>query len=93
MSWARRRTRNSYLTADPSFAPAAAFLPWAAIAGNLIATPQQLEEFVACARLAVRNAGDDARTLAIDGSALLFLSADFATALESVERALRLNPN
>jgi DNA-binding SARP family transcriptional activator/TolB-like protein len=81
------------LKADPSFAPAAAFLPWAAIAGNLIATPQQLEEYVACARLAVRNAGDDARTLAIGGSALLFLTGDFATALESVERALRLNPN
>jgi DNA-binding SARP family transcriptional activator len=87
------RSFRAALAADPGFAPAAAFLPWAAIAGNLIGSIEELQAYGDSARLAVRQAGDDARTLAIGGSAVLFLTGDFEMALDSVERALRLNPN
>jgi TolB-like protein/DNA-binding SARP family transcriptional activator/Tfp pilus assembly protein PilF len=78
---------------DPDFAPAAALAPWAAAYGNLIRSREDLARFAALARRAARVAGDDARTLAMAGTAVLYLEQDFdfgeALVLDAIER----NPN
>jgi TolB-like protein len=81
------------LALDADFHPAAALAPWAAAYGNLISTPVQMAGFAAMARRAVRLGGDDARTLAMAGTAVLYLEHDFAFAQKAISRALELNPN
>jgi TolB-like protein/DNA-binding SARP family transcriptional activator len=81
------------LAVDPDFAPAAAMAPWAAAYGNLIRTRDSLAHYAALARRAARLAGDDARTLAMAGTAVLYLEQDFDFGEDLVLRAIGRNPN
>lgn len=81
------------LAIDPDFAPAAAMAPWAAAYGNLIRSPDTLARYAALARHAARLGGDDARTLAMAGTAVLYLEQDFDFGEELVLRAIGRNPN
>jgi TolB-like protein/DNA-binding SARP family transcriptional activator len=81
------------LAIDPDFAPAAAMAPWAAAYGNLIRSRESLAHYAALARHAARLGGDDARTLAMAGTAVLYLEQDFDFGEELVLRAIGRNPN
>jgi TolB-like protein/Tfp pilus assembly protein PilF len=81
------------LAIDPDFAPAAAMAPWAAAYGNLIRSRDSLGHYAALARRAARLAGDDARTLAMAGTAVLYLEQDFDFGETLVLRAISRNPN
>jgi DNA-binding SARP family transcriptional activator/TolB-like protein len=81
------------LAIDPDFAPAAAMAPWAAAYGNLIRSGESLSRYAALARHAARLAGDDARTLAMAGTAVLYLEQDFDFGEVLVLRAIGRNPN
>lgn len=81
------------LAIDPDFAPAAAMAPWAAAYGNLIRSRESLAHYAALARRAARLGGDDARTLAMAGTAVLYLEQDFDFGEELVLRAIGRNPN
>lgn len=81
------------LAIDADFAPAAAMAPWAAAYGNLIRSRDSLAHYAALARHAARLGGDDARTLAMAGTAVLYLEQDFDFGEKLVLRAIDRNPN
>jgi TolB-like protein/class 3 adenylate cyclase len=84
------------LTIDPFYAPAAAMIGWcrwAQLVQGWEISDDDIADCIRLARLALREARDDADTMWQAGYTLFLLCGETAIAAAYIDRALTLNPN